>query len=435
MKKEMKRLKGKLTKIEVRDSMNISCIHEDKFTTGRISIALLLPLENDTVAPNAILPFLLKRSTEKHKTFTELNRMLSMMFGASLSAGVKKLKDSHMLYISVEGIDDRYTIGRSAVFSELADLLLEVLYKPNIVDGEFPLEDIRQERREIIDLLDSEINDKRIYSKNRLIELMFKGEPYGINPFGTKEQIAGITNGEIVKAWERAKNNARIEGFIVGISNPDPVIDKLKQAFLESDRGEIADSHRPTSRIERKEVREYVEKFNVAQSKLAMGFRTPNSENKAAVRLMSVIFGGTPSSKLFTNVREKLSLCYYCSASYTRLKDFMLVQSGVEHSNIERTKQEILHQLEEMKKGNFSQDDIIAARLSLVNAFNTISDGINSLEDHYMMQLLDDKMLSPKEQIDLINKVTKDEIVEAAGGVTLDTVYTLTDKGGGSNEE
>lgn len=428
-------MKYELKTIELSQRINIRYMLDDKFTVGRISITMLLPLQKETVASNAILPFVLKRSTKNNPSFIELNRKLSMLYGASISTDVKKIGDCQALTLSIAGLDDKYTIDDTKITKEITDLLLEVLFNPNLIDNKFSKDDIEQEKRELIDILDSEINDKRVYAKNRMIELMCKDEPFGLNSLGSKSLIQSVTNEELVSSWERIKNESKIEVFILGLSNPDEAIKAIEKSFLKytSDNKITLDN---TVIKQSKKVNYYKDEFKVAQSKLVMGFRTGVANpDKDVVNttLMTVIFGGSPSSKLFMNVREKLSLCYYCSANYNKNKGIIVVQSGVEHKNIEKAKTEILNQLHDIQVGNITEEEINAAKLSITNMLNTISDGITSLENYYVLQMFDNKVISPSEYAGLINTVTKEQIIEASKKVTLDTVYVLTDKNEGGN--
>lgn len=430
-------LNPQLKTIKLSERVRIRCIGSDKFTVGRISITMLLPLNKETVASNAMLPFILKRSTKSHPTFIEFNRKLSMLFGASISADVKKIGDYQALTLSAAGIDDKYSIDDINITEEITKLLIEVLFNPNINDGAFPKSDIDQEKRELIDVLDSEINDKRTYAKNRAVELMCNSEPYGLNCLGTKSQINAITSKDLVEALDRAINQAKIEVFVLGLSNPDAAINTIKSAFVGVDNKNI--TFNQNNPIISSSVKHYEDKLKVSQAKLVMGFRVNTAltdDEIVSTTLMSVIFGGSPNSKLFMNVREKLSLCYYCSANYIKNKGIMLVQSGVEHSNIKKAEIEICNQLESIKSGDISDDEIKAAKLSILNMLGTISDGITSLESYYILQMLDKTLLSPDEYAELIKGVTRDRIIDAAKKIKLDTVYVLTtDSEGGKIDD
>ena len=178
-------------------------------------------------------------------------------------------------------------------------------------------------------------------------------------------------------------------------------------------------------------VKEFHDVMDVAQTKLVMGFRTgiavPGGD-VTAMRLMSALFGGTPHSKLFLNVREKLSLCYYCSSSYDRHKGIVMVQSGVEQKNIEKAREEILRQLQAVQEGDFSAEDLDAAKMSVANSFRTMSDYLGGLEAWYLSQAFEKTVLTPEQSAEAVGGVTKEQVVKAAQTVSLDTVYQLRER-------
>lgn len=415
------------------DGVSFRSIRDTKFKTMRISAHLIVPMRRQNAAENALLPFLLSRASREYPDFTKLSQRLAELYGASLNADVQKIGDLQVLTISASGIADRYALNGEAISGELAALLCSILFDPPLVDGLFPEDGVKQEKRQTMELIDSEYSDKRAYARQRCEEIMCADEPFGINRYGSKEEIAHVERPALTKAWERLLHDAKVELMVLGDCNPEPIYEGFCQAFQKLARGKISTC---TSMVVRTagELKEVTEQMDVAQSKLVMGFRTGTSvldEAAPAARLMIALFGGTPNSKLFLNVREKLSLCYYCSASYNGIKGIMLVQSGVETKNIERAKEEILRQLEEVKQGNFDSDEVEAAKMSLCNSYRTISDSLGGLDSWYLSQSFANHSQQPDEAAAEINAVTRQEIIDAANRVTLDTVYCMV----GSGEE
>lgn len=422
---------AKVERIPVCDGVTLQTIHDDRFKTGRISAVLLLPLQKETAAANMILPFLLRRSCAAYPDFTMLNRRLADLYGAYLYADVRKIGETQALILSAVGLDDRFTLDGESVSAELSKLLCNLLFEPAFENGRFREEDIEQERRQLIELIDSEYNDKRLYALSRCEELMCEGEAFGIARFGSREEVERLTEEEIHAAWERALSTARIEITFLGASNPQAARDRFAQAFSSVRRGKTADCRTEVLRAA-KETREKNDRMEVAQCKLVLGFRAGRSsadEDVMATRLMSALFGGTPSSKLFLNVREKLSLCYYCSSRFERNKGLLLVESGVEYKNIEKAKKEILAQLGEIQKGNITDEELEAAKLYMANSFRSVSDAPGGLESWYLSQLFDRRVLSPEEAAEEAAAVSKEAVRAAANAVSLDLIYTLTGKG------
>lgn len=411
--------------------VNFRSIRDDRFKTVRLSVHFLWPLTAQTVSPNAVLPFLLTRASRKYPDYTLLNEHLASLYGAVLDADVEKLGDVQVLSVSASGIADRYALNGESISSELSKLLCSMVFDPPLDNGSFPKDGFEQEQRQMCELIDSEFNDKRIYAKLRCEELMCSGEPFGISRCGTKETIRDLRREDLTQVWSNLIHNARVEIMILGDCNPSAVYDDFYAAFQNLGRTGAAECPNGTV-VSAPEVRSHTDTVDVVQSKLVLGFRTacaePNPE-VPAVKLLNAVYGATPNSKLFLNVREKLSLCYYCSSQFNPIKGIMMVQSGVETKNIERAREEILAQLEEVKKGNITDEEIQAAKLSLSNSYRTLSDSLDGLEGWYLSQTFSHPIRRPEEEAALVNAVTREEIVEAAKKLTLDTVYCLTGNG------
>ncbi len=413
------------------DGVNFRSIRDTKFKTMRISAHLIVPMSRQTAAENALLPFLLSRASREYPDFTKLGQRLAELYGASLNADVQKLGDLQVLSLSASGIADRYALEGEAISGELAKLLCSILFDPPLVDGLFPEDGFEQEKRQTMELIDSEYSDKRTYARQRCEAIMCADEPYGVNRYGGKEDIARVERPALTAAWKRLLDTAKIELMVLGDCDPAPVYEGFRAAFETLGSRKTADCTTKVVRSAEK-VNTVTEKMDVAQGKLVMGFRTGTAtpdEEVPATRLMAALFGCTPNSKLFLNVRDKLSLCYNCSASYNSMKGIMLVQSGVEVKNMERAKEEILRQLDEVKQGNFDESEVEAAKMSLCNSFRTLSDSLGGLENWYLSQTFASHSQQPEEAAAQINAVTRQEIIDAANRVTLDTVYCLVGNG------
>lgn len=418
---------NKLKRFEISEGINLNVIKDDRFKNGRISIAMYTPLEKNNVSKNAILPFLLTKSCKMYPDFTSLNRRLDELYGASIYANVQNLGDMQEIIMSASFLDDRYALNNECISEKITELLCDMLFNPVTINDNFSIENVNQEKRQLKELIESEYNDKRIFALNRCKELMCKDEKYGINKLGKKEDIQNMLSKDIHEAWMNLLETARFEIFVLGNFDETKALKVFKSAFLDIKRKNIVSFETQIIKKAEKE-NSYNETVKATQSKLVMGFRTNiagQDEDVNAMRVAIALFGATPNSKLFLNVREKYSLCYYCSAKYDRAKGIMFVQSGVEKENIEKAKKEILNQLEEVKKGNFSDDDISAIKKSLSNSYKTVNDYLSSLETFYSAQVFDEKIVTPEETIEKINAVTKDQIVEVANKITLDTIYTL----------
>lgn len=419
------------------EGVHFRSVRDAKFKTVRLSVNFILPLQKQGAAGNAILPFLLSRASREYPDFTRLGERLEELYGAQVDADVQKLGDLQMLSVYASGIADRYALNGEKVSTELSRLLCSMIFDPPLENGLFSKDGFEQERRQTLELIDSEYNDKRTFARLRCEELMCAGEPYGLSRYGSREDIRGLKLEELSEAWRSMLRSAKVEIMVLGDCDPEPVYDAFRRAFEQAKKNSaVACSTEVVKKADK--VNDVTEKMDVAQSKLVLGFRTSTASpdpKTAAVKLMIALYGGTPSSKLFLNVREKLSLCYYCSAQYNSMKGIMLVQSGVETKNVERAKTEILAQLDEVKNGRFSDDEVSAARLALCNGYRTIGDSLGGMEAWYLSQTFSDRVRTPEEAATELQAVTRQDLIDAANLVTLDTVYRLVGSGETSNEE
>lgn len=411
------------------DGINFRSIRDTRFKTVRLSIHFLLPLELDSAAANALLPFVMCRASREYPDFTKLSQRLAELYGASLSGEVQKLGDAQVLSISAVGLADRYTLKQEALSKELIQLLCSVVFDPPFdADGQFQLEDFQQEQRQALETIDAEFNDKRTYAKQRCVQIMCEQERYGIARYGSREQVESLQRDKLKQAWEQVIAHARMEIMVLGNCDPEPVYREFADVFrrIERKTPQVCDTE--IIKTAQQPVKEVSETMSVAQSKLVLGLRAGAelyTEEEAAARLMVAIWGGTPHSKLFLHVREKLSLCYYCAARFNGNKDIILVESGVETKNLEAAKTEILAQLEEICKGNFTDEEMESAKLSLCNSYRTLGDYLGGMESWYLTQTFRPQVQTPDQAAEDLERVTREQVIEAAKRVTLDTVYQL----------
>ena len=407
-------------------------IRDGRFKTVLMSVHFLLPLRRETVAENAILPFLLTRATQQYPDFTKLNEHLAELYGASLDADTERIGDAQALTVSASAIADRYALNGERLSDELSELLCGVCFDPLLEDGLFPEDGFEQERRQLMETLDAEFNDKRVYALRRCEEVMCADEPFGVGRCGTKEGVRRLRRESLTPAWDFMIHHARTEVMVLGNCNPEPVYRRFAAAFRKLGR---AAAEPCPMKVVRKagEPKSVTERMDVAQSKLVMGFRTGAAGTDEAVpafHVMSALFGATPTSKLFLNVREKMSLCYYCSSSYNSNKGILEVQSGVERKDAARAKEEILAQLEAIRGGAFTDAEVDDTKRYLNNLLHSCSDSLGAMEYWYLMRTFSDPDRTPERQAELISAVTRDDIIRAAENTTLDTVYLLTGNGG-----
>ena len=411
------------------DGVYFSDVRDSRFKTMKISANIIVPLSAEHASANALLCGVLSRSTKAYPDFTALSKKLSSLYGAELNVSVRKSGDNQVLTISASGLDDRYTLGGESVARELSLLLCGVIFEPNLENGAFVPGEVEQERRQLLDLIDSEFNDKRTYANGQLVKYMCEGEIFGIKRYGTAEKIKEATPQSLYSTWQNLLKTAVFEIMYIGDSSPEKAVKVFSDAFAGVDRAPVETE---TEIIrEAGEVKRIIEEMDVSQSKLVMGLRAgcalPDKDVPAAI-LMCAILGGTAHSKLFCNVREKQSLCYYCSSRFDKMKGLVIIDSGVEGENIEKLEAGVLKEIEDMKNGVISDFEINATKMAVVNSYYTSNDTVSGIESWYSSQLFDGGFKSIEEVADVINAVTKEEITAAAKKLTLDTVYVLKNR-------
>lgn len=421
----------KLNRSEICSGIYLNSVEDDRFKTGKISINMSMPLKEKTAAENALLIQLLGRCCREYPDYISLNRKINSLYGAGLDLYCSKLGDLQVLTLSIAGLDDRYTLEGEVLSKEFVELLCKMIFDPKL-DGEaFSEDDVEQERRQLLETIEAETNEKRSYAINQCIQLMCESSNYGLRRYGSYNAVQAVTPHQLYIAWKNLISTATININVIGKFNTDIIRETFKAKFEKITRKPIECIIRPFEFD--KKIKNKIETQDIMQSKLVMGFGlniNHTSNNADTAKLMSLILGGIPSSKLFINVREKKSLCYYCSASYNYHKDIIFVDCGVEKQNIEKAKKEILNQIEQIKDGNISDFEIQAAKLAVSDNMGTVTDTVSGIEKFYSFQSFDKEILTPDQKAERINRVTKQQIIDIANCVELAAVYVLTDNKG-----
>lgn len=408
------------------DGVNFTTIHDEKFKQDLITVSFLLPLAKKTASVNALLPLVLRHGCRELPDMTALNRRLKQLYGAHIDGGVGKRGEVQIMTLFCESLGDGYTLEGEQVLLQCSELLKAVIFDPAFVDGCFNKQNVEIEKRNLTDQIDSLLNEKRQYATMRLKEEMCSGEAYGVCELGSREDVAGISPEKLCDAWRSVLATATAEIFVLGPGDAQPIEKNFYEAFRGAGRTKTIKA--TTNAVKTAgEVKTIVERLPITQAKLVMGLRAgvASPENTDAMQLACAILGGTPHSKLFANVREKMSLCYYCMSYFERQKGIMFIDSGIEEQNYEKARAEILHQLDEVKAGNFTDDEMRFAKLSIQNSFTQVADSLSSLSDYYLFQSMSGEIRTPEKSAESVMGVSREDVVNAARGIQLDTVYLL----------
>ena len=406
-------------------------IKNTRFNTTLVSCNMYLPLAKETAAEYGLLPFILTSCCAKYPDFSRLNYKLSKLYGARLDASCEKFGDYQLLRMKISVINDRFTFDDESLVNRACALLLGMIFEPSLENGEFIYSDVEREKRKAIEHIKGEYSEKRVYAKKRLIEEMYKGKTYGVNKCGTVKQIEKITGKSLYGAWQKVLETAFVRFQVVGASVPQGLFEGISEKFSAVKRENVTELSGTKSTRGVQNVKEITEYDDVSQGKLCMGFSSKmcgNDDVSLPLMVMSDIFGGGPYSRLFSNVREKMSLCYYCSASSVRQKGLLTVDSGVETQNVQKAQNEILNQLEIIKKGEFSDFEFESSIKSICDSLNGYYDSQGALDLWYVLKINNNSLYSPSDIAEKVVKVTREDVVKAAKGVALHTVYKLLPK-------
>lgn len=424
-------------RIVLENNVGLNIISTDKFKTGFLSMNFIRPLDKAENTKNALLVQVLRRGFKGFESQRDINLELSKNYGSRLETLVRKRGECQILGFYSVMINNSFAFFGENIFKDAVNLLERVMFEPLVKNGAFVEEYVESEKRNLKNYIAARINDKVSYSVLRATQEMCEGEPYALSEYGNANDVDKITPKELYEHYKFLVREAKLEIFYVGNIAPDEV----KGAFKYVDTLPVRnteDIHAPYVTGEVSGVKNIEEKLDVAQGKLCIGCRTGIVEGDRlypALVVANAIFGGTPVSKLFMNVREKLSLCYYVRSRIDKLKGVMIIAAGIENKNLKVTMDEIEIQLLKLKQGEITEDELNAARAALRTSINSMMDYAYQTEDYYITKALNGDTSSPYDLLEKIDNVTISEIVEAAKCIKYDTVYFLRGTAEGEENE
>jgi len=422
-----------ITRKKINGRVNLTCVSTPKFKRTVLRLTLLLPLGGENAALCAALPHVLRRGTAQLPDLRAIGAALDELYGARIEALVRKQGETIALGFIADCIDELYASGADGLTAKVIRFLTELLYRPALSgDGIFRAEDTEGEKINLLARIAARENDPRLYAIYRLTELMCEKERYGASALGTAEQAEQITPDELYRAYCYILKEARIELFYCGPMQPDTVETLFADTPLSAATGTVSLPQTEIISYPTAPPREIIEDKKVVQGKLALGFRTGGaslwSGDPAAYWVFQTLYGNSTSSKLFLNVREKKSLCYYANAQFVPLKGLLLVSSGIENKNFKAARDEIMNQLELCRQGEISETELETARGTLQTNWRVMLDDPLALENYWLGQAVVGALVTPEERIEQLAAVTREQVAQAAQNTVLDTVYFM--KGG-----
>lgn len=411
---------------EIVKGVNLYYIPVKKFKTFTVSINFHRELNKDQVTKNSLLGCVLKRGSKDFNNIKNIAEHLEKLYGASFKTTVDKKGENQIINFTFEGIENIYIEDNINIFEEIIKFATSILLNPLVKENKFKEEYIIQEKTKLRELINSLLNDKMKYAIERCYQKMCENEKFGIYEIGIVEKLDEITSSSLYEHYLDFINNSPIDIFICGNINYEFAIETINKFFNFKPR-----EHKyPTTDIivDVSDIKYVTEELQVNQGKLSLGFRTkvmPDDKQYYSLVLFNSILGGGPHSKLFNNVREKLSLAYYVLSRIEKFKGLMVVSSGIEIENYDKALKEIKHQLEEIRMGNITENEFTFSVSSLINKIKSLQDNPVAIINYYQSQILSNKIVPFEEAIQNIKDVTLDDIVDVSKQVELDTIYFL----------
>ncbi len=419
-----------ITSKEINKNITLNFIPMAKLKTTSVGIYIHCPISKETATCNALLSGIMKQGSKKYPNRADLIKRLDELYGSTVSSGVSKKGEDHVLSFEAECIKDKYTQNGEKLLEDVIKVLAEIIFNPDIENGAFKEDVFLAEKRNLIDKIKAEINDKRVYAAERISEITSKDTPYSVSRLGDLDTAAKITSASLCDYYNKMITSSMIDIYVAGDSDFESVYNKLLEIFKSFD---FKDSKIPETTLLKKaeSSQEVIEKMDVTQGKLAMSFTTetgPKDDDIWALIVWNSIFGGGAHSKLFNNVREKLSLAYYAGSQMHKLKGFISVNAGVEFTNMDKAKDEVLLQIEEMRNGNIKDEEITAAKMALINSANSYYDDQMYIQSFYLGEKVAGTNYDIEYYKEKISEVSIEDVKKISEKINLHSVYKLVSK-------
>ena len=416
--------------IEIKKGINLHIIETNKFKTNLLAVFLSTPLEKNAVTENALIPAILRRGSKNMQSQEKISIALEEMYGASFDCGIDKIGDDQVLKFYLETINNEFLPENEDNLSEAINILLEVIFNPLIENNKFNLEYVQSEIKNLKQVIEGRKDSKATYAYERCIEEMYKNMPYSLYKYGNIEDLENIDSKNLYEQYVSLINKCKIDIFVSGDIKED-----IKEKILNNeniqklnDREAIyVINNKENRKKEERQEQEVSESMDINQGKLIIGLDILEEKDldKYTALIYNAILGGIPTSKMFQNVREKNSLAYTASSSFLRQKANVFIKCGIDIENYEKALEIIKEQLEDMKKGEFTDKNIEEAKTNIISTINFIPEEQDTELIYYFSQELSGYEMGYEEYIEKINNISKEDIVELASRVQVNTIYFL----------
>ncbi len=417
-------------------NFTLRAIKTDKFKMSRLSFNFIMPADKEKSPLCKLMLAVMMRGSRRYPSVVEINRHLDEFYGATVTWRTNSVGGRHVFRISCEMINNRYSFAgdNQNILRGVAEIVLNVLLDPMLDEnGLLCAQNIESEKKIAIDAIQAKINDQKAYSAEQCHKYMLGDDASGISSSGTIEQIEGFTAEELTANIAYFLENSVLECYYVGEENAEEIADIIDGAFTAVKRGRATLELSEKAFVSgRDSVQTIDEKMEVSQGRLNIGClcgTVMRDRDYYAMNLFNEIFGGSSVAKLFINVREKQSLCYYCYSAYHSANGTIMINCGIKKENRDRALEEIKRQLLLMQNGEFSDEEISTAKKTILSGMRQINDSPSSLEAFSFRRLLAGVGEELSDAAEKIDAVTREDIIAAAKKVKIDTVYFLSGDG------
>lgn len=416
--------------IEIKKGIKLHIIKTDKFKTNLLAIFLATPLDKDKITKNALIPAVLRRGSSSMPTQEDISKELEEMYGASFNCGVEKTGDNQIIKFYLESISDDFLPQKEDLLKKSIAKIIEIAFNPLTENGMFKEEYVNSEKENLKQIIEGKKDNKAQYAMDRCVEIMYKDKPYGLYKYGSIEQLDEINAKNLYEHYQDLISNCKIDIFVSGNvdENIREEIEKDIEILGEREPKYFVNNGNSEKKDNIDEPNVVSESMDITQGKLVIGLDiTETRDNlRYIASVYNSILGGNPMSKMFQNVREKESLAYTAASSYLKAKSNIFIRCGIEIENYEKAVEVIKKQVEDMANGEFSDDDIKNAKTNILATIKFVPDEQDTEITYYFGQELSNTNIDFEEYEQRINKVTKEDIVDFAKTVKINTIYFLT---------
>lgn len=397
--------------------MKIKKIETKKFKTNVYALYLTIPLTKENVTYNALIPTVLKRGCEKYNNQLEISKKLEEMYDATFGIGITKVGNNEVLKFYLESLNNNYLPNNEDLSKTSIEMLLNIVMKPYLVNGKFDDDYVEQEKENLKKVIESRKDNKDTYATNRLLEEMFKEEPYGLYKFGNIDEIDNITSKKLYEKYKELIKNSEKYLYIVGD------VENLNIESYNIDEKEITISKEFPVKISEKE-NIVKEQMDVTQGKLVIGLNTPNNKQEV-IALYNTILGKGANSKLFLNVREKEGLAYSAGSTYLKRNNAIIISTGIEVSKYNKAVEVIKNQLKDMEDGNITEKEMKDAKQFINAGLNLINESSENMIEYRFDKDLYNEEIDIEKYRKKIEEIKKEDIVKVAKQIKIDIIYFL----------